>query len=129
MSSIKAARLLKFTYVERHELDAVDIDIPLEVFPFVTPTPLLQIVVEKDQNNIAPSNADAAYDLWAFWHDNRREMPAWYDVAKDVAFIQPSSAFIERVFSSLRACMDDRQEQSYSDHIPASALLKYNRDR
>ena len=54
-------------------------------------------------------------------------MPAWYNVAKDVALIQPSSAFMERVFSILRACMDERQEQCYSDRIAASALLKYNR--
>ena len=96
-------------------------------FPFVTPTALLQLVVEKDQYNIAASNADAAYDLWAFWHDNRLKMPAWYSVAKDVALIQPPSAFMERVFSILRACMNERQEQCYSDRIAASALLNYNR--
>ena len=55
-------------------------------------------------------------------------MPAWYDVAKDVALIQPSSAFMERVFSILRACMNERQEQQcYSDRIAALTLLKYNR--
>ena len=79
-------------------------------------------MVKKDQYNIAASNADAAYDLWAFWHDNRLKMPAWYNVAKDVALIQPSSAFMERVFS-----MDERREQCYSDRVAASALLKYNR--
>ena len=111
--------------MKQHELDAADIDILQEVFPFVTPTALLHLVVEKDQYNIAASNADAAYDLWAFWHDNRLKMPTWYNVAKDVALIQPSSAFM--VFSILRACMDERQEQCYSDRIAASALLKYNR--
>ena len=54
-------------------------------------------------------------------------MPAWYNVAKDVALIQPSSAFMERVFSILCSYMDERQEQCYSDRIAASALLKYNR--
>ena len=55
-------------------------------------------------------------------------MPAWYNVAKDVALIQPSSAFfMEWLFSILRSCMDERQEQCYSDRIAASALLKYNR--
>ena len=97
--------------MKQHELDAADIDILQEVFPFVTPTALLQLVLEKDQYNIAAFNADAAYDLWTFWHDNRLKMRAWYDVAKDVALIQPSSAFMERVFSILRACIDERQEQ------------------
>ena len=54
-------------------------------------------------------------------------MTAWYNVAKDVALIQPSSSFMERVFSILRTCMDERQEQCYSDRVAASALLKYNR--
>ena len=49
--------------------------------------------------------------------------------AKDLALMQPSSAFMERVFSIIRACMDERQESSYSDRIAASALLKYNRGR
>ena len=46
----EAARLFNFMYVKQHELDAVDIDILQEVFPFVTPTALLQLVVEKDQH-------------------------------------------------------------------------------
>ena len=51
--------------------------------------------------------------LWAFWHDNRLKMPAWYDVAKDVALIQLSSAFnfMEGVFSILRACMDESRQE------------------
>ena len=43
--------------------------------------------------------------------------------------MQSSSAFMERVFSILRACMDKRQESSYSDRTAASALLKYKRGR
>ena len=43
--------------------------------------------------------------------------------------MQPSSAFMERIFSILRACMDERQESSYSDRIAASALLKNNKGR
>ena len=49
--------------------------------------------------------------------------------AMDLALIQPSSCFIERVFSMLRACMDSRQERALSDRIAAAVLLKYNRRR
>ena len=79
----------------------------------------------NDEYHILASNADAGYDLWQFWHDNRLKLPRWYDVAKDIELIQPSSAFMERVFSILRACMDERRESSFSDRIAASALLKY----
>ena len=69
--------------------------------------------------------ADVGHDLWAFCHDNRLKLPFWYNVAKDIALIQPSSVFMERVFSIPRACLDERQETCYySDRIGASALLK-----
>jgi hypothetical protein len=107
-------------------LDPTDVDILEEVFPFVTPAVRHELVIEKDQYNIAASNADGGYDLWSFWQDNKLKFPAWYNVAKYVALIQPSSAFMERVFSILRVCMDERQESCYSDRIAASTLLKYN---
>ena len=44
--------------------------------------------------------------------------------------IQPSFAFMERVFSILCACLDERQNTCYySDRIKASTLLKYDRQR
>ena len=81
----------------------------------------------KDEYHILASNADAGYDLWQLWHDNRLKLPRWY--AKDIALIQPFSAFMERAFSIRRACMDERQESSLSNRVAASALLKYNRGR
>ena len=91
------------------------------------PTNVEALAAEMDAYNVAAAETDTGYDLWAFWHDNRLKLPAWYNVAKDVALIQPSSAFMERVFSILRACMDSRQEKCYLDRIAASAFLKYNR--
>ena len=78
---------------------------------------LHNLEVEMDLYNTAASQTSSGYDLWAFW-DNREILPAWFKVAQDVALIQPSSAFIEWVFSTLR---------SYSDRIAAATLLKYNR--
>ena len=46
-----------------------------------------------------------------------------------IALIPPSFALMERVFSTLRACLDGRQNTCYSDRIRESALLKYNRGR
>ena len=125
----EAARLFNFTYVKLHPLDISDIEILEEVFPFVNTDVVHNLELEKPDYNIAAANADAGHDLWSFWHDNRLKLPFWYNVAKDVALIQPSSAFMERVFSILRACLDERQETCYSDRIRASAFLKYNRGR
>ena len=108
-----------------HPLDISDIEILEGMFPFVNTDVVHNLELEKNDFNIAASNnADAGHDLWAFWHDNRLKLPFSYNVAKDMALIQPSSAFTERVFSILRACLDERRETCYSDRIRASALLK-----
>lgn len=125
----EAARLFNFTFVKLSSLEISSIEILEEVFPFVSREVLQSLEVETPDYNIAASNADAGHDLWSFWHDNRIKLPSWYKVAKDVALIQPSSAFMERVFSIRRAALDERQESCYSDRIRASVLLKYNRGR
>ena len=128
----KAARLLNFRFVkQQHQLSIEDINLLLGPFPFVTDEVIgnLLIVLEKDEYCIAASTVDVGYDLWEFWRDSRLRLPHWYGVANDIALIQPSSAFMKRVFSILRSCMDERQERSFSDRIAASALLKYNSRR
>ena len=110
-----------------HPLDISDIEILEDVFPFVNTDVIHNLKLEKNGYNIAASNADAGPDLRAFCHDSRLKLPFWYNVAKDIALIQPSSAFMERVFSILRACLNERQDTCYSDRIRASTLLKYNR--
>ena len=100
-----------------------------EAFPFVNTDVVHNLELKKAVYNIAASNADAGHDLWAFCHGNRLKLPFGYNVAKDIALIQPSSAFMERVFSILRACLDERQETSYSDQIRATAFLKYIKGR
>ncbi|CAM9715366.1 unnamed protein product, partial [Sphacelaria rigidula] len=67
--------------------------------------------------------------LLSFWDDNKTRLPTWYLVAMDIVLIQPSSAFMKRVFSSLRGCLDSRQERALGDRIEAAVMLKYNRSR
>ena len=102
----EAARLFNFTYVKLHPLDISDTAILEEVFPFVNTDVVHNLELEKADYNVAASNADAGHDLWAFCHSNRLKLPFWYNVAKNIALIQSSSAFIERVFSILCACLD-----------------------
>ena len=66
-------------------------------------------LLDHSGGEVAASNADAGHGLWAFWYDNRLKLPFWYNVAKDIAWIQPSSTFfMKRVFFILRACLDER---------------------
>ena len=125
----EAVRLFNFRYVKQYQLIAEDVNLLSRPFPFITEEATSKLMTEKDEYHIAASSVDVGYDLWEFWRDNRMRIPHWYSLAKDMALMQPSTAFMERVFSILRACMDERQESSYSHRIAASALLKYNRGR
>ena len=64
-------------------------------------------MAEKDEYHIAASSVDVGYDMWEFWRDNKMRIPHWYSVAKDMALMQPSSAFMERVFSI--PCLNGRE--------------------
>ena len=53
-----------------------------EAFPFVTEDVADKLMREEDAYNIAASEADAGYDLFYFWHDNRFKLPSWYACRK-----------------------------------------------
>ena len=125
----EAVRLFNFRYVKQYQLIAEDANLLSRPFPFITEEATSKLMTEKDEYHITASSVDVGYNLWEFWRDNRMRIPHWYSLAKDMTLMQPSTAFMERVFSILRACMDERQESSYSHRIAASAFLKYNRGR
>ena len=109
-------------------MSLADVGLLSDPFPFITEEAISKLVVEKDEYYLAASGVDTDYDLWELWRDSKTIFLHRYEVAMDIVLIQPSSAFMEGVFSILRACMDERQEPSFSDSIAASALLKYNRE-
>ena len=88
-----------------------------------------QCLNEKEDYFLAASDTDEEYGHMAFWGHHKQKLPKWHAVVMVVVLLQPSSAFMERVFSILRCCFDERQQSVYSDRICASALLKYNRGR
>ena len=61
-----------------------------------------------------------------FWANIKQTLPTWFTVVSDVVLLlQPSSAFMERVFSILRCCFSERQEQANGDRISGSVMLTY----
>ena len=130
IASDKAARLLNVRFVKQQELSIKDINLLLDPFLFVTAEVIGNLVLEKDQYYIAVFTVGVGYGLWDCWRDNRLGLPHSYDVAKDIALIQPSSTRSwNGCFLSCVLCMEERQERNFSYRIAASALLKYNRGR
>ncbi|CAN0047625.1 unnamed protein product, partial [Ectocarpus sp. 6 AP-2014] len=121
----KAAKLTDYVFMKGRKFtdDAIR---SLKVLPFVKSKMVRGLLKEKEDYYMAASDTDAEYGHMAFWNDNKTKLPTWHALMSDVALLQPSSAFMERVFSILRCCFNERQESVYSDRICASALLKYN---
>ncbi|CAB1106310.1 unnamed protein product [Ectocarpus sp. CCAP 1310/34] len=128
MKLFKAAKLTDFTYMKTHKYSNDEIR-SLSVFPFVDDDMMDGLLKEKNDFYVAATDTDTDYDNMTFWSDNKKNLPTWHELVLDVVLLQPSSAFMERVFSILRCCFSERQESVYSDRICASALLKYSRGR
>ncbi|CAM9622053.1 unnamed protein product, partial [Sphacelaria rigidula] len=124
-----AAKLIDFVYNKQHAGYPRDEVRQLVIFPFVTPEVMAGLSSEKDDFLVAASGAHSDYGLVSFWDDNKTRLASWYLVAIDITRIQPSSAFMERVFSIVTGCLDCRQEKALGDWIESTVMIKYNWSR
>jgi len=77
-----------------------------------------------DKFNLSKSAKDK--DLWTFWKKSQIKLKNFWLAACEVAIIQPSSAFVERIFSVLRQAFDDTQEQALEDFKESSVMMTVN---
>ena len=124
MKLFKAAKLTDYMFMKTHKHSDDEVR-SLSVFPFVDDDMMEGLLNEKEDYFLAASDTDEEYGHMAFWGQHKQKLPKWHAVVMVVVLLQPSSAFMERVFSILRCCFDERQQSVYSDSICASALLKY----
>ena len=61
-----------------------------------------------------------------WWKLNSMDLPSWSIGLKKVLAMQPSLAAAERVFSLLSRGFGDLQENSLTDYIEASIMLRFN---
>ncbi|CAB1101015.1 unnamed protein product [Ectocarpus sp. CCAP 1310/34] len=109
LEMFKAAKLTDYVFMKGRKFtdDAIR---SLKVLPFVKSKMVRGLLKEKEDYCMAASDTDAEYAHMAFWNDNKTKLPTWHALMLDVALLYPSSAFMERVFSILRCCFNERQE-------------------
>jgi hypothetical protein len=62
-----------------------------------------------------------------FWSYDYVDFPAWTKLARNLQLLQPSSAFVERVFSHLKRILDrDGMERALLDLIEGTLMLVVN---
>lgn len=127
MVLFEAAKLIDFTYMKGHRYTDDEVRL-LKSFPFVGPSTVDVLITERDDYYWKAKNTDSNYGFMDFWADNKDTLPGWYRVAMDVVLIQPTSAFMERVFSIVRETMANAPEERVeNDRVNLSTMLKCNR--
>ncbi|CAB1116923.1 unnamed protein product [Ectocarpus sp. CCAP 1310/34] len=121
LEMFKAAKLTDFVFMKSKKYSDDTIR-SLKVLPFVKSKMVRGLLKEKEDYYMAASDTDIEYGHMAFWDDNKKRLPTWHALVLDVALLQPCSAFMERVFSILRCCFNERQEHVYTDLIGAAQV-------
>ena len=61
------------------------------------------------------------------WCEHEEQLPRWASAVKQVLLVQPSSATAERVFSILKASLNEQQNCAHVDYLQASVISQYNK--
>lgn len=82
------------------------------------------VVASKQQAEkwrAAPDEADPA-GLLQWWRSLQRVVPTWFRIFTYVVLIQPSSAFVERLFSVIKVATTPQQNREYPETFEARVL-------
>lgn len=66
--------------------------------------------------------------LWQWWCQQRAQLPAWFGVARILCLIQPSSAVMERFFSTIKSQTSAQQNAEYEDTLQGRARAIFNHE-
>lgn len=75
---------------------------------------------------LAPAEGVSNIELQEWWNRAEEKLPQWAAACRQVFLCQPSSAAVERVFSSLNHFFCDDQSRALKDYIELSLMLQHN---
>ena len=88
-----------------------------------------QDAVAKVNQELNEEKKEVKKDLWKFWKRNQLVLKKFWLAALEIAIFQPSSAFIERVFSYFRQGFDDTQELALEDMKETGTMMRCNENQ
>ena len=125
LSAFKAAQILN-----PHKLATLNSDVShvnsLRVIPAFEDSELERLKAELPTYIAKADGISSDLSALEWWKLNSMNLPSWSIGLKKVVAMQPSSAAAERVFSLLSTGFGDLQENSVSDYIKASIMLRFN---
>ena len=137
MRVLRACRFFNFFFIAETNIEALEEEIEhlLNISYFSEPTIMEKLKEElprykaEAQAAVAKhslSDDDMDKDLWTFWKRSQLKLKNFWLAAAEIAIIQPSSAFVERLFSFLRGGFDDTQDLALEDYKEASVMMRCN---
>jgi hypothetical protein len=66
--------------------------------------------------------------LWQWWCQQRVRLPGWFGVVRVLCLIQPSSAVMERFFSTIKSQTSAQQNAEYEDTLQGRARAIFNHE-
>jgi hypothetical protein len=126
----KSLRALDPEFVARRG-DAILADIDkLLIIPAVTDDVVgnLRTEVGDYRRLAAETTLTEKYTLRDFWLRLRTRLPHFFKLMQLASLIQPSSAFMERVFSTKTRVIRDDQQNSLEDLVELTVMLCYHRE-
>ena len=76
---------------------------------------------------LATAEGVSNIELQEWWKRAEEKLPHWAAECRQVFLCQPSSAAVERVFSTLNNCFGDDQSRALEDYIELSLMLQHNK--
>ena len=125
VKAFKAASLLHPLKVMDLHPNASTVD-DLKAFPFLHDA-IPDLKKELPQYLAAAEGVSAETELLKWWKKQEEKLPNWSAACKQVLLCQPSSAAVERVFSSLKNSFSDQQSRALEDYVELALMLQHNK--
>ena len=82
---------------------------------------------ELPQYLAAAEGVSPEIEVLKWWEKQEKKLPHWSAACQQVLLCQPSSAAVERVFSSLKNSFGDQQSRALEDYIELALMLQHNK--
>lgn len=98
----------------------------LRAFPFLQ-SAIPDLQKELPAYLAAAEGVSIDIETLKWWARQEEKLPNWAAACRQVLLCQPSSAAVERVFSTLQNSFGDQQSRALEDYVELALMLQHNR--
>ncbi len=127
MEAFKSARIFDPAKLSDMQPDVSTVD-SLRSFKFLESDVIINNLKSELPAYLAAADGVAlSVDPLTWWERHSEKLPSWAKACKQILLCQPSSAAVERVFSTLNNMFDRSQFSALEDYIETAVMLQHNK--